>query len=139
MKYTSRLSSGDQAGAVAPSPRNARAGPPVKEMSDFGALELLPPCVNQTSAPSPEKPRVLMIPGTLSAGRSLVRLEILPVPTWLRNRSNLPSRSAAKATNLPSGEIDAPASVPGQSVSRENLALARGFSTGRGVAPRVSQ
>src|SRR4029077_16762037 len=33
----------------------------------------------------------------------------------------------------------APPSVPGQSVKREKRALARGFSTGRGVTPRVSQ
>ena len=40
----------------------------------------------------------------------------------------LPSRSATKATNLPSGEISACSSVPSQFVTRENVALASGFS-----------
>ena len=57
-----------------------------------------------------------------------MRLRKRPVPTWLTQRSNCPSRSARNATNFPSGEISAPASVPSQSVKRENCALASGFS-----------
>ncbi len=75
-----------------------------------------------------------MNPLAASGGKSRVRLEKRPVPTWLNQRSNLPSRSARKATNFPSGEISAPSSVPSQSVKRVNWALARGFSnavTGR--------
>lgn len=62
--------------------------------------------LNQISAPSPEKPkerrRVL---GESSGGLSCVRFVNFQVPTGLTQRSNCPSRSARKATNLPSDEI----------------------------------
>jgi hypothetical protein len=80
LKYTRRVSSGDQDGAESPCPRNARALPPVNGMSHFGALES-PACVNQISPPSPEKPMVLRMPGALKGGRSRVRLRKCPVPT----------------------------------------------------------
>ena len=69
-----------------------------------------------------------MNPLAASGGKSRVRLEKRPVPTWLSQMSNSPSRSARKATNFPSGEISAPSSVPSQSVKRVNWALASGFS-----------
>ena len=53
--------------------------------------------------------------------------------------SNSPALSARKATNFPSGEIAAPASLPGQSVKRANVAFAKGSAPVAGVLPRISQ
>ncbi len=127
VKYARRLSSGDQEGAAAPWPMNACGVPPVSGMRHFGALES-PPSANQISLPSPQKPKVLTCPGGLSGGMSWVRLRKLPVPTCLTQRSICPARSALNATNFPSGEISAPASVPSQSVKKENCAPASGSS-----------
>ena len=95
------------------------------------------PALNQISAPSPEKPKDRSsADGASSGGMSGVRLTNCPVPTWLTQRSNCPSRSARNATNLPSGEISASPSVPSQSVKREKCALASGFSRRRrGATP----
>ena len=96
----------------------------------------LPDGLNQISEPSPEKPRLRSrFPGVSIGGRSSVRLSNCPVPSWLTQTSSCPARSARKATNRPSGEISACSSVPGQFVTRENVALASGFSAGR-AGPR---
>ena len=103
---------------LAPSPRNARGVPPIRSINSSGFPSA---GLNQIDAPSPEKPSFrTMNPLAASGGKFRERLEKRPVPTWLSQISNSPSRSARKATNFPSGEISAPSSVPSQSVKRVN-------------------
>ena len=86
--------------------------PPLEGMSIGGCPS---PGLNQISLPSPENPSFrTMNPLDASGGMSEVRLENTPVPTRVCQMSNLPLRSARKATNSPSGEISAPSSVPSQ-------------------------
>src|ERR1051326_2567618 len=110
----------------APSPMNGRGVPPIRSINSSG---LLSAGLNQIADPLPEKPSFRTIdPLGVSGGKSRVRLEKRPVPTWLTQISNSPSWSARNGTNFPSGEISAPSSVPSQSVKRVNRALASGFS-----------
>ena len=86
----------------------------------------LPIAPNQTSAPSPENPKVRSTPGTSSEGMFSVRFLKWPVPTCVHQRSSSPARSDRNTTNRPSGEMSARASVPSQSVKVENWAAAKG-------------
>ena len=54
-------------------------------------------------------------------------LTISPLPIWLTQTSDGPSRSERKVTNFPSGEIAASVSSPGKSVTRSTVAPSSGF------------
>ena len=74
---------------------------------------------------------------------SSVRLRNVPVPTWLSQMSNSPTRSDKNATNFPSGEMSGSASVPGKSVKRVNVAFSSGLvqplsATLRGQRPNAN-
>lgn len=92
----------------------------------------------QISEPSPEKPMALTVDRRSASCLPCVRLVKRPVPTWLNQRSNGPSRSERNVTNLPSGEMAASVSSPGKSVTRVKRPLASGFSTGAGACRRPS-
>ena len=135
--YTRRLPSGDQATLTAVSLRKTRGAPPVSPVSGKRRRRPVGPPPSQISDPSAEKP-------TLRAGTFVVvhaRREIDETPGTDLAQPDVegPSRSAMKATNLPSGEMAASCSVPSQLVKRVNRALASGLSTDGGGRCAPSQ